>query len=78
MHNFGNPNIFFHYWDSPLNQYTGSREQRAGVQSRNTRDWGRQTDKYKHTIPRARVQVWQVLGRGKVKVNPEPDKPENA
>jgi hypothetical protein len=35
MYNFGNPNIFFHFWDSPLNEYTGSMEQRAGFQSGN-------------------------------------------
>ena len=37
MRNLGNPNIFFHYWDSPLNETTGSGEQRAGVQGRNIR-----------------------------------------
>ena len=37
--NLGNPYIFFHSLDSPLNEYTGCKEQRAGVQSRSIRIW---------------------------------------
>jgi hypothetical protein len=35
--NFGNPNIFFHFRDSTLNEYTSSEKQRAGVQNRSFR-----------------------------------------
>jgi hypothetical protein len=37
MGHLGNPNIFFHYRGSPINEYTGSRGKRAGAQDRNTR-----------------------------------------